>query len=400
MMRSVLFVADVKGWAFDNICANIAPALSPDHQVHTIYMADYQDQPARLIRDHFIDRRYDIVHFFWREDLRAITWPGHVREAARLARCDMDGVIEALCAPIVTTSVYDHLFSDPAALTERIDCFCFAHGFSVSSSKLHTIYTNAATLPDADLIIPDGVDADFYAAPGRVTPVSRKALVVGWVGNSRWGDHSLPDAKGFHTILTPAIDIAHAGGAQIVGHFADVVAGRRSRAQMPQYYREIDVLVCSSLYEGTPNPVLEAMAAGVAIISTDVGIVRQCLGPLQQDFILERRCPRELAGKLELLARSPALLRHLQDENLVSIRGWGWATRADDWCRLWEVAGQRQADPRLRGYRRQALRQACASVADATVGRTLMMRARSRLARSMYRYPRMAATVNWLRGRK
>ncbi|WZB73295.1 glycosyltransferase family 4 protein [Achromobacter xylosoxidans] len=42
---------------------------------------------------------------------------------------------------------------------------------------------------------------------------------------------------------------------------------------MPAYYNSLDLYVCPSAIEGTPNPVLEAMACGVPVISTDVGIV-------------------------------------------------------------------------------------------------------------------------------
>ena len=41
---------------------------------------------------------------------------------------------------------------------------------------------------------------------------------------------------------------------------------------MPEWYSHIDVLICASESEGTPNPVLEALACGVPVISTHVGI--------------------------------------------------------------------------------------------------------------------------------
>lgn len=50
---------------------------------------------------------------------------------------------------------------------------------------------------------------------------------------------------------------------------------RRSHAAMPDFYRSLDVYVCMSTCEGTPNPVLEAASCGCPVVSTPVGIVPQ-----------------------------------------------------------------------------------------------------------------------------
>ena len=45
---------------------------------------------------------------------------------------------------------------------------------------------------------------------------------------------------------------------------------------MQRFYDAIDMLVCTSSSEGGPLPVFEAMACGVPVISTDVGLVKEC----------------------------------------------------------------------------------------------------------------------------
>lgn len=66
-------------------------------------------------------------------------------------------------------------------------------------------------------------------------------------------------------------------GFDIEERFADKHVTPRTLREMPDYYSSIDVYVCASITEGTPNPILEAMASGVPIVTTDVGIVRKPL---------------------------------------------------------------------------------------------------------------------------
>ena len=47
--------------------------------------------------------------------------------------------------------------------------------------------------------------------------------------------------------------------------------------KMPEWYNGINCLICTSLYEGCPLPVLEAASCGKAIVSTKVGIVPELL---------------------------------------------------------------------------------------------------------------------------
>ena len=48
-----------------------------------------------------------------------------------------------------------------------------------------------------------------------------------------------------------------------------------SYVNMQEYYDKIDLLICTSTSEGGPLPVFEAIACGVPVISTDVGMVKE-----------------------------------------------------------------------------------------------------------------------------
>ena len=100
---------------------------------------------------------------------------------------------------------------------------------------------------------------------------------------------------------------------------------------MPGYYAGIDVLLCASLTEGTPNPVLEAMACGIPVISTGVGIVPEVFGPRQLEFMMQQRSIESMMQLLLRLSFSPELLIQLSEENLHQIRMWDWAIRAESY---------------------------------------------------------------------
>ena len=68
---------------------------------------------------------------------------------------------------------------------------------------------------------------------------------------------------------------------------------------MPIYYNAADVILLTSLWEGSPNVIKEAMACNRPIVATDVGDVRWLLGTLQGCFTTGFN-GKEIAKKLKL----------------------------------------------------------------------------------------------------
>jgi glycosyltransferase involved in cell wall biosynthesis len=72
----------------------------------------------------------------------------------------------------------------------------------------------------------------------------------------------------------------------------------------------LDIAACTSVGEGFPNVVGEAMAAGVPCVTTDVGDARQLVGDAA--LVVPRRDPEALATTwLKLLAMDPSALHSL-----------------------------------------------------------------------------------------
>jgi len=88
------------------------------------------------------------------------------------------------------------------------------------------------------------------------------------------------------------------------------------RRDLPEIYSDLDLVVCTSINEGTPVALLEAMASGKAFVATDAGGVRDLMlgtpvsRPGMQIFengVLVERNPAGIARSIEYLLQRPEL---------------------------------------------------------------------------------------------
>ena len=65
---------------------------------------------------------------------------------------------------------------------------------------------------------------------------------------------------------------------------------------------ESDILLLSSVEEGVPNVILEAMALGTVVVSTDCGAVREIITDGENGFLVPVRDPRAIADMVKAVA--------------------------------------------------------------------------------------------------
>ena len=119
--------------------------------------------------------------------------------------------------------------------------------------------------------------------------------------------------------------------------------------EMVDYYSNIDILVCTSKFEGTPCPVLEGMACGNVIVSTDVGIVKEALGKKQSEFILKERTKECLKQKLIYLIENREIFEELSKENLEQIKKWSWTVISKKIKDFYDYTFQKETSKKMRG---------------------------------------------------
>ncbi len=84
-----------------------------------------------------------------------------------------------------------------------------------------------------------------------------------------------------------------------------VCAGTRPPGEVLERLRGADVFLLSSLSEGISNAVLEAMACGMPVVTTDCGGMREAVNDGIEGFVVPVRDPQAAAGALHRLAADP-----------------------------------------------------------------------------------------------
>jgi glycosyltransferase involved in cell wall biosynthesis len=83
------------------------------------------------------------------------------------------------------------------------------------------------------------------------------------------------------------------------------------RHDVPRLLKAMNVFALSSLSEGLPISVLEAMAAALPVVATSVGMLPELLQEGENGFLVAPRATDKLAERLTLLAGNPELARRL-----------------------------------------------------------------------------------------
>lgn len=323
----IALVVDIKNWAFDNIAKQIKVNLSNQYDIEIVYpLEDFTDFNA--LYPYLFKGDFALVHFFWRPHLKNFFTYYFLKNL----KVSFEQVLATFAQTVVTTSVYDHLFLTAHEARSYQPFFQkVVDGYTVSSLRLKEIYQAMEGGKSPDAVIQDGVDLGLFSQKkhNRVQTNTTQELVIGWAGNSKWGKIG-KDSKGLHSIIKPTLKTMRKQGFKLTEHFADRNAQFIPLEKMKDYYNEIDVYICASDIEGTPNPVLEAMACGVPVIATDVGIVPEIFGVAQKEFIFDRS-QKDLQRKLTQLAENISLREKLATENLKQIVNFTRQRESEKW---------------------------------------------------------------------
>ena len=157
----------------------------------------------------------------------------------------------------------------------------------------------------------------------------RPEVRVGWAGSlSNMG----PVHRGFNDLIVPAVRSVRTARL--------VAAARekrwRSPVEMLEFYHSIDIYLCASRSEGTPNTCLEAAACGVPVVTTRVGNMPELVRHGVNGLFVEHNVA-DIAAKITQLRDDPPLRAELSRNMLASIQDWDWRRQAENYRQMFET---------------------------------------------------------------
>jgi glycosyltransferase involved in cell wall biosynthesis len=306
----ILIIADRPKWAIDYKTDNLIRVLGHEFHFQKKYQTDVTEADFA---------RADIIQIYYWLQLKKFQhlWPALERCADKLAL--------GVCSHIELEGTYRELGLQ--WLTKaRVN-------FINNKTLYHQLFP---LLPQRRLFYtPNGVDSDFFC-PGPDSKAPHEKLRVGWAGSLT---NQGPGQRGFYNLILPAV--------QAVEETELRAAIReeqwRSHADMQVYYRSLDVYLCASRNEGTPNPCLEAAACGVPIVTTRVGNMPEFIVDGHNGFFVEPTVT-DIVTKLRFLRDNVARRTQIGQAARASALAWDWRILADNFRAMYMfLCGQRHA---------------------------------------------------------
>lgn len=329
--KKIALIIDTEGWAFDNIAHQLKNNLTE---------FDIDIIPGRIFEGNMIKlflfgEDYDLMHFLWRGYLTLID------------RAEMHNYIEALGMSFekfkqkyilnknITFSVCDELYLSGDDEWRTEETMKYGKKYFVTSKRLYNIYQQFSKKPQ--MVIHDGVDLQKYIPENLDRFKNIETVRIGWTGNSKFKDsEGDSDMKGVEGIIKPAIEELQREGYSVELNLADRNIKMIPQEEMPKFYNSIDLYVCASKTEGTPLPIIEAMAMGVPVISTDVGIVSEAVGECNKKYILKERTKEDLKNAIKSIIKNKQDFEEISKENIEKVKQWDWKVIAQQYKEFFE----------------------------------------------------------------
>ncbi len=163
-----------------------------------------------------------------------------------------------------------------------------------SKSALHHTLPYTQRNPDLDNIIPTGIDLEPYLQKNDKSPIRKKfnikedTILIGSTGRIVW-------QKGYDQLISllenydfgeKIFHILIAGDGSLRNKYIEEIESRHLEDRItfigninniPEFLSNLDIYIQPSVTEGFPLSVLEAMASGLPVISSDAGGLKEMI---------------------------------------------------------------------------------------------------------------------------
>ena len=187
--------------------------------------------------------------------------------------------------------------------------------------------------PDRVWFIPNGVGPEFFHQRSSIENFTPRFLFVG-----TWIDHKgiYPLAESFARLsaLIPGVRLTIAGCTEteqgVRRHFSHLVQSSLavrpfvSRDDMPALYASHDIFVLPSLVEGMPLVLLEAMASGLAVVTTESSGMTDLVEDGHDGLLTIPGDATSLLMAMTKLCEDPQLRRQMGNAAQEKMRRFSW----------------------------------------------------------------------------
>lgn len=189
--------------------------------------------------------------------------------------------------------------------------------YATDSVYVHDIVK--ARFNQESYVLPVFIDTERYYPVEREESKELRILLVG---------NPMLSFKGFVTALQVLVQAWHQGFRFKVTWACQVqpttsalpfeveYVVNASQLELANLYRQSDILLSCSIYEGCPLPPLEAMASGVAVVCTNCGGINQYAKHEQNALIASSNTIEELTEHLKRVLTDSTLRAHLVENGL------------------------------------------------------------------------------------
>jgi glycosyltransferase involved in cell wall biosynthesis len=189
------------------------------------------------------------------------------------------------------------------------------------------------------VVVPNIVNLQRFAPP-PVYPVSgfsRQAprLLVARNLEAIYDNATALRAFALVAAAYPRATLVIAGSGPLLGELKALAAslgvaaavtftGRVDNAAMPGLYQAADILLNPSTVDNMPNSILEALASGVPVVSTDVGGIPFLVEHGRTALLVQPGAPQAMADAVLHLLDDAALAARLRSAGLEYVRRYAW----------------------------------------------------------------------------
>lgn len=203
----------------------------------------------------------------------------------------------------------------PRLATRMSGALTAADAVIAQGDSLRDVIRGIGVAAERIVTINNGVDAAAFATAEPFPHPRRYILGLGSLVRHK-GFDLLVDA--YARLRDPAVDLLLAGGGVEAGALEHQIArlGLSDRVRLlgpvtgdrkASLYRSAEFFVCPSRREPFANVILEALAAGLPVVATDVGGNRELVQPELNGLICQPEAPAALATAMQRLLDEPVV---------------------------------------------------------------------------------------------